>query len=583
MTVLRILHIAAVPIVLCMGLDKPALATGPLGTECAGGGQPAPYPPTAYLPIADPTTRNLDKTVAQLRARVEELERRLGQTDRYRAPSFPSLPPADQITSLETRIHALEQRFAQQASDTSTNFGPPRTPIREGLAASSVQTQGPGTPPDGNDARPKLDCFWDYGPVLESPDKEFRFHFGGRLDFDNTWYHQSQDLPFLLQDGGDMRRARLRADGTIGTTIDFVTEVNFANIQDVTNEDSTAQVGSVGLTDFYVDFKQVPLVQNLRVGHFHEPMGLENLTSSNNWYYMERSPAHDAFLQPFNYVTGIETFNAWCDDRVTGAVAFERVGKQDISPFGFGSGPGKYAVTGRVTGLPFYEDDGRRLLHLGIGYTYGGTENNFYAANRPLVRAGAGSQDVPNVIYTGTFYTPDAVQIADAEIAAVLGRLSLSAEYQRAMGTNLYGQLNNGVFSDPRGNVAYQGFYTEAGFFLNPDDYRRYDKKDATWGRQVTPGDSSTAQTYSPWLFAGHTPVQLLCRYSYLDLASGNPVLTPSSGAQAGIEHDITVGLDWYINPQVHFMVNYVYSRLDYVNNTSGNINGLGCRVHMDF
>ena len=38
-----------------------------------------------------------------------------------------------------------------------------------------------------------------------------------------------------------MRRARLRADGAIGETIDFVTEVNFANIQDVTNEDTTTQ------------------------------------------------------------------------------------------------------------------------------------------------------------------------------------------------------------------------------------------------------------------------------------------------------------------------------------------------------
>jgi len=138
---------------------------------------------------------------------------------------------------------------------------------------------------------------------------------------------------------------------------------------------------------------------------------------------MERSPGNDAFLVPVNYVTGVESFNSWCDDRITGSIAFERVGKQDISPFGFGSGPGKYAVTARVTCLPFFEDDGRRLLHLGIGYTYGGTENNFYAANRPLVRAGAGPQDVPNVIYTGTYYTPDAVQIADAEIAAVLGRL----------------------------------------------------------------------------------------------------------------------------------------------------------------
>ena len=30
-------------------------------------------------------------------------------------------------------------------------------------------------------------------------------------------------------------------------------------------------------------------------------------------------------------------------------------------------------------------------------------------------------------------------------------------------------------------------------------------------------------------------------------------------------------------------MVNYVYTWLDYVNNTSGSLNGLGCRMHVDF
>ena len=30
-------------------------------------------------------------------------------------------------------------------------------------------------------------------------------------------------------------------------------------------------------------------------------------------------------------------------------------------------------------------------------------------------------------------------------------------------------------------------------------------------------------------------------------------------------------------------MVNYVYTRLDYVNGSGGNINGLGCRLHVDF
>ena len=277
----------------------------------------------------------------------------------------------------------------------------------------------------------------------------------------------------------------------------------------------------------------MPLVQNLRIGHFHEPMGLENLTSSNYWYYMERSPGHDAFLQPFNYVTGIETFNTWCDDRVTGVVAFERVGKQDISPFAFGSGPGKYAVTGRVTCLPFYEDDGRRLLHLGIGYTYGGTENNILCrqsspGSRRRGLAGSAEHHLHrHVLYSRRRYKSPMPK-SPRSWADSRSRRSTSWRW----GPTSTDSSTTGSFRDPRGNVAYQGLYAEAGFFLNPDDYRRYDKKDATWGRQVTQGESSAAQTYSPWLFAGHTPVQLLCRYSYLDLASGNPVLTPSSGAR---------------------------------------------------
>jgi len=484
-------------------------------------------------------------------------------------------PFPDDLTPLDAA--AFARWFPEPARGTPGQAAPTEPPTDAGTGRPF------SLDPADADARPRLNAFWDNGAVLESEDKAFRLHIGGRLDFDNTFYHQSQDLPILLQDGSDMRRARLRADGTIGENVDFVTEVNFANIQDVTNEDTTAQVGSVGLTDFYATFKQVPVVQNVRIGHMHQPMGLEHLTSSNDWYYMERSPGNDAFLLPFNFVTGVEVFNSFCDDRITGEVAFYRVGKQDVSPFAFGSGPGKYGATGRATCLPFYDNEGRELLHLGIGCTYTGTENNFYAANRPLVRAGAGSQEVPNIIYTGTFYTPNAVQIADAEIAAVIGRFALSAEYQLAFGSNLYGQYNNGVFSDPRGDVTYRAFYVEGGFFLNPDDYRRYDKKSGTWDRQLASCSDPTGQSHSPWLFRNHTPVQLICRYSYLNLASGQPVLTSSSGTQAGWENDITAGLDWYINPEVHFIVNYVYTHLTYVNNTGGDINGLGCRLHLDF
>ena len=189
--------------------------------------------------------------------------------------------------------------------------------------------------------------------------------------------------------------------------------------------------------------------------------------------------------------------------------------------------------------MPVYEDEGQRLVHLGIAYSYSGTdENNFAAANRPLVRAGAGSQEVSNILNTGSFFTPDPVQILNVELAAVLGRLSLSGEYQLARGTNVFDQFSGGVFSGPHGNVTYQACYAEAGFFLTPGDYRRYDKKAGVWGRQVTQAESLAAHPCSAWLFADHAPVQLLCRYSYLDLVSGDPVLTPPSGTQAGRENN---------------------------------------------
>jgi phosphate-selective porin len=175
------------------------------------------------------------------------------------------------------------------------------------------------------------------------------------------------------------------------------------------------------------------------------------------------------------------------------------------------------------------------------------------------------------------------VQIVDADMAVVVGRFAFSAEYQLAHASEVFSQFNNGVYSGPHGDVTYQGMYVEMGCFLNPDDYRRYDKQAGTWGLQLASSPDPAAETHSPSRFSDHTPVQFICRYSYLDLASGNPVLTPSSGAQAGWENDITAGLDWYVNPNVHFIVNYVYTHLTYVDKSSGDIQGLGCRLHLNF
>ena len=430
---------------------------------------------------------------------------------------------------------------------------------------------------------------WDNGFVSESADKSFRIHVGGRLEFDNSWFAQDDNISIGLSpdqtmlDGTLMRRARFRTDGRLWDLMDFACEVNFANIQDVSNVDSTVQVGSVGLTDFYVTFREVPWLGNVRMGHLQAPISLERYSSSNAWYYMERSSMFDAFYNPNDYQNGIVAFNSYWDDRVTLAGSAAWVGKSDIQSFGFGANEGKYGIGGRVTALPVYTDEGRTLVHVGAGIFHQAfVDDRFSIASRPLLRAGAGGSQTPNLIFTGTFFAPNC-DIANVEAALVMGPFSLSGEYAITHVDDVFDTATPAL-AGSRGAVTYQAAYVEGGLFVTPGDHRRYDKKTGTWTR-TNPVENAFLVNEGGQSCFGHGAVQLLARYTFVDLVEGDPVLTPTSGgARAGKQHDVTLGVNWYLNSQASFMVNYVATRIDSVlPGADGDIHGIGCRLHLDF
>jgi phosphate-selective porin OprO/OprP len=508
---------------------------------------------------------------------------------------------AGSLRELQERVEALEKQLRQVQQDKKGADGKPdkeEKPAEEGKKEGDAKANG-----EEKDQQPrwyevgkelKLSAAWTNGFVAETADQAFRVHVGGRADFDNNWYTQDPNLLLgsaagvRTSDGSLFRRARLRVDGTMWEQMDFVAEVNFANVQDASNvNDQLVQIGSVGLTDFFLNFRDVPWVGNVRVGHFLAPVGLERLTSSNAWYYMERSSLYDAFLNPNNYQDGVELYNTYLDDHVYAAAAATRIGSATVNSFGFDADDGAYGASGRVAVLPVYEDEGRLLMHLGLGFQHQAlVGHTLDVASRPLLRAGSGrNNDTPNLLSTGNFFSPDGGNVLDAECAFVCGPWSLSGEYALAWGTNLFSSYNGLVFSGPRGDVAYQAFYVEGGWFLTPGDHRRWDRKEATWARTVPQENAFFLRGEDGQYCHGCGAVQLVARYTCLDLTAGSPVLSPKSGgARAGIQQDVTVGLNWYLNPQVVVMLNGVWTHLSSeVPGASGDLQYAGVRFHFDF
>jgi phosphate-selective porin OprO/OprP len=506
-------------------------------------------------------------------------------TSAQEAESVPPLTPAQEAVVRKLVEAEVQKRLEErsQASDKSAAVSKPPEP-------NSDQKSGP---PEGVVGQfQELKSVWRNGLQMSSADESFRIHIGGRVDYDNVFFTQSDNILLgtndttRLQDGSGFRRVRLRTDGSFWEHIDFAVEVNFANFQDFSNTDQQIVVGAVGLTDVWLTFRDLPWIGKARVGHFAPPIGLEHVTSNNFVYYMERSPQFDAFLNRFDYVDGAMAFDSFLDDRATYAVAAIRTGSRTVNPFGAGAGDGEYGGIARATLLPLWEDDGRRLIHTGLSLMHRVLDGKSTGpGSRALIRAGAARDELPNIVQTGNFFGPEGSNYLNLEFAAVNGPWSLSGEFLWVNLPSAFGKRSAaGVYSDPRGEVNYYGYYIEAGYFVTPGDYRRYNRSLGCWDRTIPMENGYLVRGEDGRPVFGRGAVQLLCRLTYLDIAGGDPVLSPATGARAGMTTDMTLGVNWFLNSQSNISLNYIHTNIaSVVAGHSGGFDGVGVRVHFDF
>jgi phosphate-selective porin OprO/OprP len=417
----------------------------------------------------------------------------------------------EQYRTLKRRAEDERQQDIQRQAVEATALPTPTAAVAAGP---------PPTPPPGDTMR----AYFKEGYNLETADGNFKLNIGGRAQVDwnvsdpSTAVANQFNISPQVPTGVEFRRARISLAGLVYKIIDYKFEYDFA--------DGTPQA-----KDVYIGMKDIPGIQYVRVGHFKEPFSLEELTSDDFVTFQERG-LPNAFAPSRNM--GAMVNPVFLDKRLTYAAG----GFRETNNSGFGFGPAEYNVTSRLTGLPWYEDGGRRLLHLGFSYTHKFRDGeNLTFSQKPE------SHLFPvNLVNTGPIAT-DGVDIIDPEIALVAGPWSAQFEYMRAF----VAQQNNP-------NPQFEGLYVYGSWFVTGEN-RRYRPEYGAFEKPLPKANFGWGEG------SGWGAWELAARYSRLNLDSKN--------VDGGAENDISGEVNWYLNPNTKIGMNYVWANLETVGDSN--------------
>jgi phosphate-selective porin OprO/OprP len=371
---------------------------------------------------------------------------------------------------------------------------------------------------------------WKNGVKIERNDGFHEIKLGGRIMVDFAAI-TGDDINGSNGTGAEVRRARIFTSGKLyDGRIFFKLQFDFAD--------------DVKLKDAYLGFAKIPVVGQLKVGHYKEPFSLEHLGSSKYITFMERSLADDAFVPARNM--GITFNNQHFGKRLTWAFGGFR--ETNDSGMGFDDN-GNYDLTGRLTGAPVYANEGRFVLHLGTSYSH-----QFRRINDPVEYDARPESHLSSEFLETGDIPSDGVDKLALEAATVLGPVHVQSEYM----------LNSVSRGDNRSQL--HAVYAEAGWFIT-GEHRRYSLKNAAFQRVSPKRPFLQDGGWGAW--------QIAVRYSYLDMNDGFVI--------GGKLQDWTIGLNWLLFSNTRIMTNYVHANVTDNPNGNGTSNIFQMRFQIDY
>lgn len=377
------------------------------------------------------------------------------------------------------------------------------------------------------------------GLKAETTDGQFSFQPIGRFHFDTAFYDQDKTR---MGDGSQVRRARLGAMGKMFGDWQYKLEVDFAR-------DTAA--GTVGVKDAYIAYLGWNPAQ-IMIGNFKEPFSLNNLTSTNYLPFIERplpitQPTSSLIPDRHMGIAASHYDSNWSAS--TGAFMKHT---DDSQPANEGDQP--FDLAARVTYDPVLEKD--RLVHVGLSGLYRNPNDASVAFSLKPESNVTGARFL-NTATTPSALTPGALTAVDhlydvaPELALVYGPASFDGEYfwvpiSQHQHTTCPNPSASAVAANLRRcpDVTLTGWFAEFSYFLTGES-RPYNAATARWDRLMPNHNLGKG---------GFGAVELAARVSNADFDDGPEF-------QKGTETNYTLGLNWYVNPYIRFMANYIWVR----------------------
>ena len=363
-------------------------------------------------------------------------------------------------------------------------------------------------------ASSEWDTYWKNGLTIENKSKGIKVTTGGRLMFDAADFDSDTDLADGLGEsdlkggsGTEVRRARVFFKGTLWERMGFKLNFDFAD-------------GETEIKDAYLRFLEIPHAQQVTVGHFKEPFSLEELHSSKYLTFIERSVLNA--LAPSRNM-GVAIGGPILDQRATWAAGAFRQTDGVGATF---DDDEIWNLTGRVTGVPYWEDEGAKMVHLGAGYvfTQSGGELRF--------RARPGAHLSPARFVDTTAFEADGAHRFGGELAANWGPLHFQSEAALTL-------VDSDVGDDPE----FFGGYAQVSYFLT-GEHRPYKLGAGEFSRVKPKQNFGSLGGSGAW--------EIALRQGYLSLNDGF--------VNGGRMTQTPAGVNWYVNPNVRMMFNYVHA-----------------------